>query len=497
MPLALDSEEYRLRTQKELAEYRSCGDVHELPSIFHYWSNAYLRPQLQTFGYDSIEDFFLQALLAPFKAQDAAPLRFLSVAAGNCDLEVRLAAALVGAGKDRFVFDCFDLNEAMLSRGAQLAREQSVETYFRFVVADMNSWRADAPYDVVIANQSLHHVVNLEGLLAEIKRSLGPHGRFAISDMIGGNGHVRGPRAVDLIQRYWAELPPSYRFNRAYCRYEERYVNRDHSAEGFEGIRAADILPLLAREFQFEFFFPFANIVDAFVDRAIGEHLDPARPWDRHFIDRVHAADAEAIAAGQIRPTHLLALAGLAAPPCARYPGHLTPSFCLGISESEAIAPTPVEPHGWDPGLWNSLAEAAALSSALMQSQERSDRAARLAVRLDTELSERNLWALRLDREIEELSALLQQANARDVEKTEWALRLNAELEELRALLADSQKELQRRTEWAIDLDRQLAERTVWALQMERELEKLQSRLRKLQERPLFEAMRSLRRRIF
>jgi hypothetical protein len=125
--------------------------------------------------------------------------------------------------------------------------------------------------------------------------------------MIGRNGHQRWPEAIEALRPFWRELPVEYRFNRLLNRYEEDYIDHDCSSEGFEGIRAQDILPLLLTHFGFELFVGFGNIIDVFVDRAFGFNFDGLGDWDRAFIDRVHAFDERAILDGLLTPTHMIA----------------------------------------------------------------------------------------------------------------------------------------------------------------------------------------------
>lgn len=37
---------------EEVARYREVTNVHDLPNIFHYWSNKHLLPQLRRFGFE-------------------------------------------------------------------------------------------------------------------------------------------------------------------------------------------------------------------------------------------------------------------------------------------------------------------------------------------------------------------------------------------------------------------------------------------------------------
>ena len=41
---------YRAFVDQEKRNYETCSDVHDLPPIFHYWSQRHLRPALLRFG---------------------------------------------------------------------------------------------------------------------------------------------------------------------------------------------------------------------------------------------------------------------------------------------------------------------------------------------------------------------------------------------------------------------------------------------------------------
>ena len=57
---AEDPELYVARLESEQAFYKDCTEVHDLPEIFHYWSNKYLVPMFEPFGFKSPNDFFLK-----------------------------------------------------------------------------------------------------------------------------------------------------------------------------------------------------------------------------------------------------------------------------------------------------------------------------------------------------------------------------------------------------------------------------------------------------
>ena len=340
--------DYQHRLKSEQARFRDISNVHDLPPIFHYWSEKYIRPPAEEFGFAAAEDFFAKYLSLTMEALGEEEPAFLSLGAGNCDAEVRVARLLRDAGHSRFVIECLDLNPAMLQRGRNLARETGLTDHLAFVEGDFNHWKSNKQYAAIIANQALHHVVELEALFAEVKKALLPGGYFVTSDMIGRNGHLRWPEALEPLQRFWRELPVEYRWNGPLERYEETYVNHDCSSEGFEGVRAQDVLPLLLEHFDFHLFLAFGGVVDVFVDRNFGHNFDPSREWDRDFIDHVQAFNEEALLAGLLTPTQMYAV--MTVEPCTerRYSRGLIPAQCVRKAD---VPPSPrlasaVSPRG-------------------------------------------------------------------------------------------------------------------------------------------------------
>lgn len=299
--------EYTARIDQERSAYNDCINVHDLPQIALYWHTQHLLPKFQHFGLTQPIDVF-DLEIRKRCAGSGQVNHIVSIGSGNCDLEVQLAAALQQGGVGNFVIDCLDLNAAMLERGAAMARERGVADKIRPQQGDFNRWRPEREYDIVMANQALHHVLELEHLFGAVHSCLKFDGVFLVSDMIGRNGHMRWPEALEIVHEFWRELPPRYRYNHQLRRHEELYDNWDCSTEGFEGIRAQDILPLLVERFHFEMFLAFGNVIDPFVDRAFGHNFSPDAEWDRNFIDRVHQRDEVEMAAGRIKPTHMLAV---------------------------------------------------------------------------------------------------------------------------------------------------------------------------------------------
>lgn len=300
---------YKMRYINELRIFGKNDNVHDLPEIFHYWANKYLLPKAQLLGFNSPDDFFYKQCKAYcLQYSDKPTIKIISIGSGNGELEVGIAQQLIDSGINNFTIECMDINAKMHQRTIKLAESLQVAQHIITVQKDFNQWQAQDKYDVVIANQSLHHVVELEHLFNTIDKGLQANGVFITSDMIGRNGHMRWPEALEMVQDFWKQLPASHTYNGIYKRYEKHYINHDCSVRSFEGVRSQDILPLLIAKFDFKMFFPFANIISIFIDRSFGHNFNVDNDFDRDFIDRVHAADEQAIMTGKIKPTQMVAV---------------------------------------------------------------------------------------------------------------------------------------------------------------------------------------------
>lgn len=304
--LAPDRVGYLLRKTLEKIAFNRTPVVHDLPPIFHYWSNRYLRPRFEAIGFSSPDDFFFRVIEAEARRKPQT-IHCLSVGAGRCEVEIALARRLRDTGVENVRFVCVDLNARMLQAAAHLARDAGVADLLAFDIADINQRRLDRRYDVVLANQCLHHFVELETILDNIRDALADDGVFATSDVIGRNGHRLWPEALAELRPFWRELAPKHKYDRVLRQTTADYVDYDHADVGFEGIRAQDILRLLVERFEFEIFAPYACIALPIVERRFGWNFDANDPADIAFVDRLAQRDEALLDAGTVKPTQLVA----------------------------------------------------------------------------------------------------------------------------------------------------------------------------------------------
>lgn len=322
---------YASRLDEERRHYDGLAHFDDLPPIYHYWSHTFIRPMLEEVGCSRPAEFFARYLDESAGRCSAEAPVFASIGSGDANNELEIARLLCAAGRTEFTIECLEINPALIERASAAAREAGLERHLVFVQQDFNTWRPLRSYHGVFANQSLHHVTNLEGLFDAVRGALAPDAYFVASDIIGRNGHQRWPEARRVVEKFWRELPPAHRFHRQLARYEAEFEDWDCSREGFEGIRSQDVLPLLLERFHFAVFIGFGSAIDPFVDRGFGPNFDAAGQWDRAFIDRVHACDERGLLAGYLTPTHVMAV--LATQPCE------TPHYARGLSPQACVRP--------------------------------------------------------------------------------------------------------------------------------------------------------------
>lgn len=321
---------YESRIQSQIEQYREVQNIHDLPDIFHYWSNKVLRPRLNdVFGVESIADFYAVPF-AEAARQAGGSARFLSIGAGDCSVEISVAKRLLALGLREFRLTCLELSPHLLQRAQKAVDDDGLRDHVFMEQADLNQWPAgERRWTGIMANHSLHHLVELERIFDGVANGIEPGGVFVTSDMIGRNGHMRWPETLDVVDRIWAFLPNRQKYNRQLQRLESKFINFDCSGEGFEGIRAQDILPLLLERFRFKAFYAYGGILEVFIDRAFGHNLDPKSESDRAFVDFVSYLNDTLIDAGVIKPTAVFAVMTCDAVAQTRQWRTWSPGFCV------------------------------------------------------------------------------------------------------------------------------------------------------------------------
>jgi SAM-dependent methyltransferase len=295
---------YSERAQREIDAFAKVENIHDLPQVFHYWSNRFVGPAAEeVFATRSPANVYASAIM---QSAPDGKARIISLGCGYGETEIGVANELINSGYTNFRIVCADISPVLIDR-LRSSIPKHLSWHIEPIVCDVNAIDLDETFDCVMANHSLHHIVELEHVFDWAHAHLSTGGVFATCDMIGRNGHMRWPEVEAVLQSLWTLLPDRQRTNRLLSRVEERFINHDCSDEGFEGVRAQDILPLMLQRFHPSRFLGFGGLIDPFVDRCFGHNFSRDIPQDLAFINAVAVISDTLLDSGAATPTSMWA----------------------------------------------------------------------------------------------------------------------------------------------------------------------------------------------
>jgi 2-polyprenyl-3-methyl-5-hydroxy-6-metoxy-1,4-benzoquinol methylase len=128
-----------------------------------------------------------------------------------------------------------------------------------YEVADLNTVQFPSEtYDVVYAHAALHHIFQLEHILDQIKHTLKPGGLLVAYEYIGPSQMQFSRRDLELADVFLKLIPERYRkLQRRKGVKEEAFrfsLDSMNRSDPSEGIRASEIVPLIASRFEIKHF---------------------------------------------------------------------------------------------------------------------------------------------------------------------------------------------------------------------------------------------------
>ncbi|MFC2170675.1 class I SAM-dependent methyltransferase [Calditrichota bacterium] len=190
-----------------------------------------------TESYEHWLDWFLDHA-APFNTA-------LSLGAGSGIIEERLLRA--GVFKS---LEVVDLSGTAVESFQARLKGTGIDTVVTSRIADLNFISLPAKrYDFILAHTCLHHILNLEHLLEEVRKALLPDGLFLIYDFIGPSGWqwsydtlAEVNKALDLSRARHPEL-----IIHKVARPDQKKVK---AFSPFESVRSDEILNLIRTGFE-------------------------------------------------------------------------------------------------------------------------------------------------------------------------------------------------------------------------------------------------------
>jgi SAM-dependent methyltransferase len=167
--------------------------------------------------------------------------RGLSIGCGAGNLEREAIRRNVCA-----TIDAFDGSVRSLRAARRAADEEGYSDRIRYFASDFN--RPALPrdtYDIVFANQSLHHVANLEDLFRALVYAMKPDGVLYLDEYIGPSRTEWNDQVIAPHRAVFAELPAAARNSD----FLPLPIQHDDPSEA---IRSSEIMPQLSIGFDLE-----------------------------------------------------------------------------------------------------------------------------------------------------------------------------------------------------------------------------------------------------
>jgi ubiquinone/menaquinone biosynthesis C-methylase UbiE len=183
--------------------------------------------------------------------------RALSLACGAGGHEIIMAHS----GKVRRI-DAFDLSPKSIELARKSALDAGVDRihFFEAGFDDFDAKLGDATFDLVCFFGSLHHVREIDTVLAAVHRRMKPGGRLIFNEYTGDCHIILDERKVATINRLLETLDPIF-LDSDRPRYINPTLDAMLSGDPSEAVRAALILPFLRHRFEIELLRPFGGAV--------------------------------------------------------------------------------------------------------------------------------------------------------------------------------------------------------------------------------------------
>jgi ubiquinone/menaquinone biosynthesis C-methylase UbiE len=158
--------------------------------------------------------------------------------------------------------DAFDLSPKSVAIARENARNAGIDcvNFFEAGFDNFDSKLGDATFDLVCFFGSLHHVREIDTVLAAVHRRMTPGGRLVFNEYTGDCYTILDERKVATINRLLEALDPVF-LNPDRPRYVNPSLDAMLAGDPSEGVRAALILPFLRHRFDIELLRPFGGAV--------------------------------------------------------------------------------------------------------------------------------------------------------------------------------------------------------------------------------------------
>jgi SAM-dependent methyltransferase len=228
--------------------------------------------------------------------------RALVLGCGSGWLERALATPGGGIGD---IIACDFAKETVERAREEAEREGKGAIDYRVVDLEHDSL-PPGPFDLIIANDVLHHITGLERLYPLIHDALAPRGRFVFNEYVGPNRFQYSDERIELVNRYFRLFPDNLRWdpvtNSCLWRRSRIDVKTLMAEDPTEAVRSEDVLPLARQVFSTVADIPYGGgLLNPLLFGVIAG-FEPGHPEHDRVLEILCAAEERLTATGLLEP---------------------------------------------------------------------------------------------------------------------------------------------------------------------------------------------------
>ena len=237
---------------------------------------AYINRRISGDPTKDVFDYAAQQYLAPLRKN--GPISMLSLCTGVGQIEI----SLVQRGYvDQIVG--YEYSEECVAAANQTVRDLGLADKISFFQADLNksTFPPDQRFDAILNEAGLHHIQNLEHLMAQCRQVCKPHTVFINHEYIGPNHHQWTAKQLGYINHILSILPPELRrslTNPGAIHEKKAPLSKAKILliDPTEGVRSQDILQVMKERFVISDYKPFGgSILHMLLNDMAGNFIAP------------------------------------------------------------------------------------------------------------------------------------------------------------------------------------------------------------------------------
>jgi len=204
--------------------------------------------------------------------------------------------------------DCIDINEQSIKLGQQKDKLENVK--INFLQQDINELYLEPNvYDIVFASGSLHHMVNHEHIVEEVKKGMRPDGVFIVNEPVPKNGNRLFDETVKIANEVWKLIPTNYKLDCIDKNHQKKFLQQlpdmDQSVDGFECVRSEELPEILKNNFKIKYEVAGFAFARRFFNKRFGCNYNLGNETDKAIIDLILKLDELYSKTMNLKPEHV------------------------------------------------------------------------------------------------------------------------------------------------------------------------------------------------